>query len=671
MPAKGDDRKRFDGILDALASRVGIVAVVGLLIGVCVGAGLYMQTVVTQLEKNHAIFRDRQSRNGYVAMSDIQRLILVTQRAVEIGEMTPELARAFSDAADIMFVRTDNFDRIMRREETKLPTGAASIAALNDIVVLADNAIAAGFPDVRLLMEELLAANDVARSHLVQFLDDMRREGDRVLDTQSRAVRKQQIFVLVNLAGLTLVGSVALFLLRREVLTRRAREKAEKRVKFLAYFDPLTELPNRVQFQERLQDLLLDHRPLALLNVDLDDFKLINDTYGHTAGDAVLCHVGSRLMAFADDLDGFAARLGGDEFALVVPSDEIGFLTTLCRDIIDTVAEPYWFEGECFTVGVSVGLATTTQVETTGPTTIDLLSRVTDFALYTSKAEGRRRYTVYDQEIEIKFWQRRALIEELPKAIEEGDLEVHLQPKVTLLDTQVYGFEALVRWRRNGQLVPPGEFINIAEESGLILDVDHFVLGRATQLIADWNARHGTAFSISVNLSALHFASPRIGHWVEQALWDATLPSQLLTLEVTETTEMRDWKQARSILEDLKSTGCKIAIDDFGTGFSSLAYLRTMNAHELKIDRSLVMELEQSDKARLLLSSVLEIARHLELEVTIEGIETAAQATIVAGMGARNAQGFLFGRPLPPQEALTAAMSANASGTGRSEAGLC
>ena len=408
---------------------------------------------------------------------------------------------------------------------------------------------------------------------------------------------------------------------------------------------------------------MLEGRPLALLNVDLDDFKLINDTYGHAAGDAVLCHVGSRLMSFARDLDGFAARLGGDEFALVVPNDEIEFLTALCQEIIDTVAEPYWFEGECFTVGVSIGLATTTQVETTGTTTLDHLSRVTDFALYTSKAGGRRRYTVYDQEIEIKFWQRRALIEELPKAIEGGNLEVHLQPKVTLLDTRVYGFEALVRWRRNGQLVPPGEFINIAEESGLILDIDHFVLCRATKLIAEWNARNGTAFSVSVNLSALHFASPRIGHWVEQALWNAKLPSQLLTLEVTETTEMRDWKQARTVLEDIKSTGCKIAIDDFGTGFSSLAYLRTMNAHELKIDRSLVMELEQSDKARLLLSSVLEIARNLELEVTIEGIENSAQAQIVSDMGALNAQGFLFGRPMPPEEALTAAMTtyANAS----------
>lgn len=654
----GDSKKRrLDSILDAFASRVGIFTAVGLLIGVCVGAGIYVNSVVNQLERNHSIFRDRQTRNGYVAMSDIQRLILVTQRAVKTGEMTPELKQEFLDAADIMYVRTDNFQRIMKREHTKFPIGKASIAALNRIVVIADDALAEDFPDNHVLLNSLLAANTEAREFLVQFLDDMRREAERVLDTQSLAVRKQKIVVLVNLVGLTLVGSVALFLLRLEVLARRAREAAEKRVEFLAYFDPLTELPNRAQFQERLNKILQSGRPLALLYVDLDDFKLINDTYGHVAGDAVLCYVSRILSTMAEDNLGFAARLGGDEFALVVPDDDISGLSSLCDRIIAEVAETYWFEGESLRVGVSIGLATTTQVVTKAPATIDMLSRVTDFALYTSKSKGRMCFTVYDHIIEKRFWERRTLIEELPQAIERGDLEVHLQPKVALPDASVYGFEALVRWRRDEQLVPPGDFINIAEESGVIVDIDRFVLNQSTQLIADWNAQHGTEFSISVNLSALHFNSRRIGHWVEQALWDAALPPKLLTLEVTETTEMRDWKQAVEILADMKSTGCKIAIDDFGTGFSSLAYLRMMKAHELKIDRSLVEELEESDEACLLLSSVLEIARNLNLEVTVEGIETLEQANIVHGMGAVCAQGFLFGRPLPPAEALAAAMS--------------
>ena len=659
MPTGDGEARRFDWILDTLSSRVGIFVVVGLLLGVCIGVGQYVQTVVAQLEKNHAIFRDRQTRNGYVAMSDIQRLILVLQRAVDAGEMTSELKKEFSDATDIMFVRTDNFYRIMKREHTKLASGETSIAALNRIVAIADDAVAADFPDVRGLLDDLLAANDDARSHLVQFLDDMRREAERVLDTQSKAVRKQQVVVLGNLLGLTFVGTLALFLLRREVLTRHARERAEQRVEFLAYYDPLTRLPNRAQFQERLQVLLQSNCPLALVYADLDDFKLINDTHGHAAGDAVLCHVGRVLSSVSLGLDGFAARLAGDEFALVIPTDDISALSALCEEIISATAEPYWFEGESFLVGVSLGLATTTQLNSKGSTTVDMLSRVTDFALYTSKSTGRKCYTVYDHLIEQRFWERRALLEELPRAIENEDLEVHLQPKVKLPSGRVYGFEALVRWRRNGSLVPPLEFITIAEECGLVVDIDHFVLRSATRVISNWNEKHGTDFSISVNLSALHFGSARICHWVEQALWDAALPSDRLTLEITETTEMRDWKQAREIIDDLKATGCKIAIDDFGTGFSSLAYLRAMKAHELKIDRSLVIELEVSKKARLLLASVLEMARNLELDVTIEGIETEAQAAIVSEMGSENAQGFLFGRPIPPEEAMAVAMAAN------------
>ena len=649
----GDDKHlRFDWILDALATRVGIIAILSLLVSVFGGAGYYVHSVVAQLEESHAIFRGRQTRNGYVAMSDIQRLIIVTQRALDQRGMTPALENEFSDAADILYVRTDNFERIMRNEETRLKSGAASIAALHRIVEIADNGRATGFVDVPGLYRDLVAANEVARAHLVQFLDDMRRTAEEVLEAQSLAVRQQQVFVIGSMLGLTAVGVVALFLLRREVIGRRARELAEERVAFLAYFDPLTGLPNRAQFQERLNALLQEQRTLALLFLDLDDFKLINDTHGHAAGDAVLRHIGGILESVAKEFEGHTARLAGDEFALLIPTDNIDLLSRLCDEIIASAAETYWFEGEAFVVGLSIGLATTTQVETTAPTSVDMLSRVADFALYTSKASGRKCYTVYDHIIEKRFWERRALIEELPRAIEQRELEVHLQPKVTLADGAVYGFEALVRWRRNGKLVPPSEFITIAEESGLVVDIDHFVLRESTQLISDWNNKCGSEFSISVNLSALHFSSPRITGLVEAALWNSALPPRLLTLEVTETTELRDWKQARHVIEELKSVGCRIAIDDFGTGFSSLAYLRTMKAHELKIDRSLIFELEESEKARMLLASVLEIARNFELEVTVEGIETEAQADIARRIGADCAQGFLFGRPCPPMKAL-------------------
>lgn len=647
---------KLNGFLDQLASRVGIVLAIGLLVSICIGAGIYVQGVVVQLEENHSAFRDRETRNGYVAMSDIQRLILVAQRASQLGQMTPELANDFHSATDILFVRADSFHHIMS-DEINLPSGDLSVAALTKILNIADDAIANDYPEVQVLVEDLLVASAEARRHLVQFLDDMRREADDVLENQSIAVREQQLLVLGNLVGLTVVGSVALLLLRREVLGRRRREQAEQRVEFLAFFDPLTTLPNRTQFQDCLQNRLDLGQPLSLMFVDLDDFKLINDTYGHLAGDAVLQHVGNILSSFSVRSNGFAARLGGDEFAMVVPSDDLDLLTTLCTGIISEISEPFTHSGETIDVGLCIGLAATTQVGAQQKLSIDLLTRITDFALYRSKASGKRCYTIYDRTLEQRFWERQSMIQELPKAIENGQLEIHLQPKISLRDQTVYGFEALVRWRRQDKLVLPGEFILVAEESGLVVEIDHYVLDHSTKIVADWNRLYGTDFSVSVNLSALHFNSQRIVQWVKNSLENSRLSPDLLALEITETMEMRDWKQAQAVISELKNVGSRISIDDFGTGFSSLAYLRTMNADELKIDRSLVEELETSEKARLMLASVLDIARNLELEVVIEGIETKGQTDILLNMGAVSGQGFYFGRPLPTHEALNAAMS--------------
>ncbi len=658
MESKAISTNRLDRILDEFASRLGITTVIGMLLVVCVAVGFYIHSVVAQLEQNHSSFRDQNARNGHVALSDIHRLLMVTQEAVNAGAMTPELRKDFTKASDVLFVRVESLQRSIS-ENRGVASAADATRALDRIITIADNAMTQSAPDPKQLMADLLPAAADARRYLVQFLDEMRREADKVLDKQAWAVRKQQIVVLANLTCLTLIGSVALLLLRREVLGRRARENAEARVEFLAFYDPLTKLPNRSQFQDRLEAMITEGRPLALLFIDLDDFKLINDTYGHAAGDAVLKHVGTVLSRIADENKGFAARLGGDEYAIVAPSDHIVMLTSMCQRILSDVAEPFSFEGESLEIGLSVGLATSTQVSQSETVTLDLLSRVTDFALYASKSAGRGCYTFYNHDLEGQYQERRDMLEDLPGAIKHGDLEIHLQPKVTLADKKVFGFEALVRWRRGERLVPPNQFILIAEESGMVVDIDHFVLRSATKAVADWNTDHGTNFSVSVNLSALHFNSVRIIEWVQDALWSSLLNPSQLTLEITETMEMRDWKQARSIIGGLRKLGCRIAIDDFGTGYSSLAYLRTMSADELKIDRSLVEELESSEKARLLLSSVMDIARNLEFEVTIEGIETRRQGSIVQKMGAQNGQGYYYGRPEEPETAFSAAMSNN------------
>lgn len=638
-------------ILNALASRVGIVLSIGMLISVCLSGGIYIHTAVSQWEENQAIFEDRQVRNGYVAINDLQRIVQILQNAVEKGQMTPEMAEEFANATDILFVRADHFRSRIRSTEG-MASGEAAIKSLDEIVTFADSLASTGFPDLKASLNSLVEKTSQSRKLLVMFLDDMRRSSENLLIKQSTAVRNQQVFVLASLVGLTIVGSVALFFLRREVLGRQARALAEKRVAFLAFFDPLTELPNRVQFQDRFKDILDDGGEAALLYVDLDGFKGINDTQGHAAGDAVLQRVGQLLELHALRYDGFAARLGGDEFAIVVPTCDIDTLAKLCELLIDQADDPFDFEGENIEISLSIGVSTTLQAHAAQDATVDGMSRVTDFALYASKTSGRKRFTIYDKVLEQRLNERRAMLKELPEAIENGNLSIYLQPKVELRDNRVFGFEALVRWQRGDELIAPDSFIRLAEESGLVIDIDKFVLGQATRTVAQWNDQNGTDFSVSVNLSALHFNSAKIVTSVDHALWRSDLRPDLLTLEITETLEMRDWGQAQKTIKHLHRLGCKIAIDDFGTGFSSLAYLRSTLADELKIDRSLVDELETSKKARLLLSSVFDIAGNLELEVIVEGIETTAQVRILREMGATHAQGFLFGAPMPAEIAL-------------------
>ena len=642
---------KTDTVLNTIASRVGLIAALGCLVAICLGAGHYIQSVVVQLEKNHAVFKDTQLRNGYVGMSDVQRLTLIVQRAVVLGEMTAEMKSDFKEATDVLYVRTDNFEIQMAKSDG-LETGLNSIAALWRIVELADDALEQDFPDIPNLALVLLEAAAEARMHMVQFLDDTRRKADLVLETQSQAVKNQQVFVLLALVGLAHFGAAALLFLRREVIGRQAREKAERRVEFLAFFDPLTELPNRVQFQDKLQDMLDKNTDLALLFVDLDDFKLVNDTHGHAAGDAVLKCNARKLERIATDNGGFAARLGGDEFAVVLPGGDVARMKSICATLVEKALGSVDFEGRINQGTVSIGLSVTSQIRSPNGTSVDELSRLTDFALYEAKAAGRNCYKMYDQELEFRYLERRQMIEELPTAVQCGGLEVHLQPKVTLATQEVFGFEALVRWKRDGRLIPPDKFILLAEESGFVLDIDNFVLNEAAKIIADWNLKNHTHYSISVNLSALHLNSEHVVENVQDALWQSKLSPGLLTLEITESMEVRDWKQAQRIIAMLHGLGCKIAIDDFGTGYSSLAYLRTTVADELKIDRSLVAEIELSQRARMLLTSVVEIARNLDLEVTVEGIETEAQAVAALDMGVHQAQGYLFGRPGPAEKIL-------------------
>jgi len=656
LPTRFHDEKsgRLDRVLRALTTRLGVTVILGMLLVACVVAAYQSHVVVRGLEDTSAIVKDSRLSESRLATLDIINLTLLSSRAEMDGQFSYENAKAFEEITNRLVTRVD---RIGQRQEavSQFAMKNSALLVLRRLLKVSREATAAGYPDLYSLAEEIDGLGHTSISYLRSFLEVNDEQSHRALEAQLEAAKRQQFIAMITPVFLTLFGVLVLILLRREILERRALIKAERHIEYLAYFDALTDLPNRSQFKMKTEKYLAQNSPMALLYIDLDEFKEINDTFGHAAGDAVLSHVGRILARNAEGAGGFAARLGGDEFAVVIPDDNIDRLEKVCSLILSEVDAPVVHDREQIAIGLSIGLATTALIDARSDATLDMLSRVTDFALYESKANGRSRVTVYDQDMELRFRERRAMLEELPLAIERADLQVYLQPKVTLADDTIFGFEALVRWNRRGDVVPPSDFISLAEESGLVIDLDTYVLNRATELVSDWNHENGTNFSVSVNLSAHHFNSSRILERVETALWHSALPRELLTLEITETVEMRDWEQASHVIQGLKELGVRIAIDDFGAGYSSLAYLRAIMAHELKIDRTLVDELESSEKARVLLRSVLDIAHNLDLDVTVEGLETHEQAEIVYKLGAAQGQGYLFGRPEPALDMLTSA----------------
>ena len=473
-----------------------------------------------------------------------------------------------------------------------------------------------------------------------------------IMQRQSDLLSAQGASHAVILGIVVAISLSSLAVLRREMSARAARSEAEKKANFLAYYDSLTALPNRSQFQHFGEELLLEQRSVALILIDLDNFKEINDRHGHGMGDAVLREVGIRLHREAEENRGIAARLGGDEFAMLLPSDNTAFLQRHCQGLIEVLSDPVDYGGNSVNPGASIGLATASQLTRGSPPDLEMLTRFADFALYASKQQGRGRYTLYDSELDRRFSERREMLEDLPHAIRSGQLEVWFQPKVDMWNWETYGFEALVRWNRRGRIVVPGDFIEIAEEGGFIKAIDLRVLQDATRILSAWNDAHDSGYSLSVNVSALHLLDDDDTANLVQAIRSSALAVELLTIEITETVQLADWSRVSRAIATLRQTGCRISIDDFGTGYSSLAYLRTIPADELKIDKSLVAEIETSSESQFILDAVIDLARSLEMSVVVEGIERQSQVSHLCDIGCRKGQGFLFGRPEPAQKAL-------------------
>ena len=447
------------------------------------------------------------------------------------------------------------------------------------------------------------------------------------------------------------------------------RRLAEDKIRHLANFDALTGLPNRRQLMWRTERALeyarrLGHQ-VSLLLIDLDRFKIINDTLGHGAGDELLMEVARRLRScvrhsdqvMESSLDAMGSRshrtleavgrLGGDEFVALLPevTDERDAERVAVR-ILDLMREPIFVGGqECF-VTASVGIA---MYPRDGVSVADLL-RNSDVAMYSVKAQGRNAASLYRPQLAGKGREKLELESALHKAIERNELVLHYQPKVDVRAARLVGAEALMRWERNNVLVPPADFIPLAEETGLIIPLSEWAIREAARQARLWQDGFGFADSIAVNLPNRLFERTDLVENIHQAVTAYGVPHHSIELEITETGLMKDLQNVIPSLHRLNEIGVEISIDDFGTGYSSLAYLTTLPISELKIDRSFVRDLGLTPQSSAVVSAIIALARSLGLRVIAEGVENLRQMEVLHRLGCGVMQGFLFSRPQPAED---------------------
>jgi diguanylate cyclase (GGDEF)-like protein len=426
----------------------------------------------------------------------------------------------------------------------------------------------------------------------------------------------------------------------------------ELRLRMLALRDPLTGLPNRVLLHDRLWQAVAQSRrtkrPLALLILDLDHFKDVNDTLGHPTGDRLLTEAARRLTTCLRETD-TVARLGGDEFALILfELKHAGDATIVARKAIAELAKPFHFDGQDVYVGASIGIA----ICDAGGSDPDQLLRQADLALYSAKASGGRACHFFAPAMAAEVAARKGLERDLRRAFESGKLELHFQPELDLRSGRLRGVEALLRWRQHDRgWVSPEKFVAVAEASGLIGAIGAWVLRQACRQAKSWRETGFPALRVAVNVSVTQCRRADLAASVEAALQEARLPPKALELEVTESVFLReDDEIVLTQLSRLRAIGVAVAIDDFGTGFSNLGRLRALPVDKVKIDRSFIARLGQETGADNIVSAFVALGHGLGLHVTAEGVETESQLRFLRSVGCDGVQGFLIGRPVQANE---------------------
>jgi len=521
------------------------------------------------------------------------------------------------------------------------------VYALGDHRILAVNAAAVehyGYARERMLGMRLDDINDPSETAGAPHVDATSADEQAGRTWKHRKADGRAIDVAVFASLLTYEGRPAALIAAIDITERK---RAEARVAFMAHHDALTALPNRVLLRLRMEEMLgrlpRDGRQVAALCIDLDNFKSVNDTLGHSLGDMLLQHVADRLRGALREHD-TVARLGGDEFAIlqadVAQPEEA---SALAERLLDVVSEPFHLDGHLVALGASIGIALAPH-DGADP---DRLLKNADMALYRAKADGKNAFRFFEAEMDARVQARRRLELDLRTALTAGTLDVHYQPLIDLSTGEISGVEALLRWPHSDRgMIAPADFIPVAEETGLIGPLGAFVLRRACAAAARWPEH----IKVAVNLSPLQFRTGNLLATVQDALQLSGLAPKRLELEITETLLLEKSDQVLATLHALRALGVRISMDDFGTGYSSLSYLRSFPFDKIKIDRSFVRELDANADSQAIVRAIVSLGTSLGITITAEGVESERDLARLKAEGCNEGQGYLFSQARPQAE---------------------
>ena len=581
--------------------------------------------------------------HDYLMKQDLSRLVPVIRR--ELSEAEVRRARRLAEAN-------------LRSSETLLNsivnTAADGIIVINDegMLEFVNAAVERmfGWKPLELIGRNIDCLMPARRGTAHRRVFAPTEGGGTGVGREVKAQRKNGSLFPIELTfgEMRIDGRVKYAGIMRDVTERKC---AEERIRHLAHYDDLTGLPNRALFSQLLEQALSEskfsHKQVAVLFIDLDRFKLINDTLSHASGDAVLQLVGKRLTEALPRRD-TVARFGGDEFVVLmrdcsIPTDA----ADTAQKLLTALAEPMLVEGQEYHLTASIGISA---FPGDGENAQTILKNA-DIAMYRAKEHGKNNFQFYSAQMNLHSFERLVLERFLRHALEQDEFEVYYQPKIDLVTGRLTGMEALLRWMHPGMgMISPTKFIPLAEETGLIVQIGAWVLHAACAQNRAWQQEGLPPLRVAVNLSALQFAQSELHATIVGVLEDTGLPPELLELEITESVTMENPEHAAMLLKKLKALGISLAIDDFGTGYSSLSYLKRFPIDSVKIDRSFIKDIPDDEDDVAITQAVIAMAHSLRLKVIAEGVESEHHVEFLREHGCDQAQGYLFGKPMPAAE---------------------